>query len=102
MFYRYIYSQLQLPIAHRPLKCLLREDGGTPEGLRRETGQRMEVSMFKHRDVPHCQRCGDPLVLYEDGAAANMSPADREWKCPTCGVQRPLVYLVERSLKKAV
>jgi hypothetical protein len=56
--------------------------------------------MFKHRDVPHCQRCGNSLVLLMDGPEDTTSAIDRRWKCPQCGSQRPLVYLVERSLKK--
>ncbi len=56
--------------------------------------------MFKHRDMPHCHHCGNALVLREDGGADSVSPADRQWKCTTCGIERPLVYLVERSLKK--
>jgi DNA-directed RNA polymerase subunit RPC12/RpoP len=55
--------------------------------------------MFKHRDVPHCQRCGSTLVIQAD-AAADIVPIDRQWKCPRCGTRRPIVYRVERNLKK--
>ena len=56
--------------------------------------------MFKHRDVPHCHHCGNSLILREDSGASNVSPIDGQWKCTACGVLRPLVYRVERSLKK--
>ena len=57
--------------------------------------------MFKHRDVPYCHDCGVPLVLLDEVSNHRVSPGDRQWKCPACGSQRPLVYHVERSLKKA-
>jgi hypothetical protein len=56
--------------------------------------------MFKHRDVPHCQHCGGALVLHNEEPGDRISAIDRQWKCLHCGTQRPVVYLLERSLKK--
>ena len=56
--------------------------------------------MFKHRDVPHCPRCRVALVLHAHEADDTTSTVDLQWKCQDCGSQRPLVYLIERSLKK--
>ena len=57
--------------------------------------------MLKHRDVPHCLRCGAALVLDEDGTAETVPETDSQWKCRDCGSQRPIVYRVERGLKKS-
>jgi transposase-like protein len=56
--------------------------------------------MFKHRDAPNCLRCGAALVLHEDGAEEPATMTDSQWKCQDCGSQRPVVYKLERGLKK--